>query len=166
MSRERELQIALDAVRTAAAVCGNIQRDVSGDVLEKEDRSPVTVADFASQAVVCRALQAAFPGIPIVAEEDATDLRRRENRPLLERIECELAAVGVSGTGDEICTWIDRGGAQADTLQYWTLDPIDGTKGFLRGEQYAVSLALLVAGRIELGVVACPNLSAGKAESR
>lgn len=40
----------------------------------------------------------------------------------------------------------------------WTLDPIDGTKGFLRGGQYAVCLALLVDSRVELGVIGCPNL--------
>lgn len=40
----------------------------------------------------------------------------------------------------------------------WALDPIDGTKGFLRGEQYAVCLALLVDARVELGVIGCPNL--------
>ena len=40
----------------------------------------------------------------------------------------------------------------------WTLDPIDGTKGFLRGEQYAVCLALLVDARVQLGVTGCPNL--------
>ena len=41
----------------------------------------------------------------------------------------------------------------------WTLDPIDGTKGFLRGEQYAVCLALIVDAKVELGVIGCPNLS-------
>ena len=40
----------------------------------------------------------------------------------------------------------------------WTLDPIDGTKGFLRGEQYAVCLALLVDSSVEVGVIGCPNL--------
>lgn len=40
----------------------------------------------------------------------------------------------------------------------WTLDPIDGTKGFLRGGQYAVCLALLVDARVALGVIGCPNL--------
>ena len=43
-------------------------------------------------------------------------------------------------------------------LGFWTLDPIDGTKGFLRGGQYAVCLALLVDARVELGVIGCPNL--------
>ncbi|KAF9898934.1 hypothetical protein BX616_003438 [Lobosporangium transversale] len=40
----------------------------------------------------------------------------------------------------------------------WALDPIDGTKGFLRGEQFAVCLALIVDGQVELGVMGCPNL--------
>jgi 3'(2'), 5'-bisphosphate nucleotidase len=40
----------------------------------------------------------------------------------------------------------------------WTLDPIDGTKGFLRGGQFAVCLALIVGGNVQLGVMGCPNL--------
>lgn len=42
-------------------------------------------------------------------------------------------------------------------LGFWTLDPIDGTKGFLRGGQYAVCLALIVDGKVKIGVLACPN---------
>lgn len=40
----------------------------------------------------------------------------------------------------------------------WTIDPIDGTKGFLRGEQYAVCLAFLVDAEVQVGVLGCPNL--------
>ena len=40
----------------------------------------------------------------------------------------------------------------------WALDPIDGTKGFLRGGQYAVCLGLLVDGLVVVGVMGCPNL--------
>lgn len=40
----------------------------------------------------------------------------------------------------------------------WALDPIDGTKGFLRGGQYAVCLALMVDGDVKVGVLGCPNL--------
>ncbi|KAH9987616.1 hypothetical protein BJV74DRAFT_951621 [Russula compacta] len=50
----------------------------------------------------------------------------------------------------------DAGGRRSGRM--WTLDPIDGTKGFLRGGQYAVCLALLVDARVELGVIGCPNL--------
>ena len=40
----------------------------------------------------------------------------------------------------------------------WTIDPIDGTKGFLRGEQYAVCLSLIVDSKVQVGVIGCPNL--------
>jgi 3'(2'), 5'-bisphosphate nucleotidase len=41
------------------------------------------------------------------------------------------------------------------------LDPIDGTKGFLRGNQYAVALALIENGQVQIGVLGCPNLEEG-----
>lgn len=37
-------------------------------------------------------------------------------------------------------------------------DPIDGTKGFLRGDQFAVALALLDEGRPVVSCLGCPNL--------
>ena len=43
-------------------------------------------------------------------------------------------------------------------LGMWTIDPIDGTKGFLRGEQYAVCLSLIVDSIVQVGVIGCPNL--------
>ncbi|MFP6656068.1 MAG: 3'(2'),5'-bisphosphate nucleotidase, partial [Myxococcota bacterium] len=56
--------------------------------------------------------------------------------------------------------WIDLGGAEPDGSieRYWTLDPIDGTKGFLRGGQYAIALGLIENGQVVLGVLGCPNL--------
>ncbi len=42
---------------------------------------------------------------------------------------------------------------------FWTLDPIDGTKGFLRGQQYAIALARIEGGRVTHGIMGCPNLS-------
>lgn len=54
---------------------------------------------------------------------------------------------------------IDRGNyAGGAKGRHWALDPIDGTKGFLRGGQYAVCLALIVDGIVQVGVVGCPNL--------
>jgi len=42
--------------------------------------------------------------------------------------------------------------------RFWTIDPVDGTAGFLRAEQYAVCLALVQDGKVILGVLGCPNL--------
>lgn len=154
----RELSVGLAAVKRAAAVCRAVQQQITPDVLEKKDRSPVTVADFASQAVVCKAVREGFARDPIIAEEDAKALREGESANLLAQVVEHVGRVEAGASADDVCRWIDFGGAKDDADRLWTLDPIDGTKGFLRKEQYAISLALIVGGRIDLAVLACPNL--------
>ena len=58
---------------------------ISPDVLAKKDKSPVTVADFGSQALICRTLAEAFPDDPVIAEEDAAELKTRETPPSSNR---------------------------------------------------------------------------------
>jgi 3'(2'), 5'-bisphosphate nucleotidase len=63
-------------------------------------------------------------------------------------------------TRSDVFNSIDLGQYQGSkTGRFWTLDPIDGTKGFLRGGQYAVCLALIDNGHVQLGVIGCPNLT-------
>ena len=155
---ERELQSALTAVRQAAIVCRSVQSAITTESLAKKDKSPVTVADFASQAIICRQLQLDFPNDPVIGEEGAAELRLPPGSDFLNRVVRECAAAGVVATAVEVCDWIDRGGASEYSPRFWTLDPIDGTKGFLRKEQYAISLALIVNGQIEIGILGCPNM--------
>src|SRR5205814_191378 len=46
--------------------------------------------------------------------------------------------------------------------RYWALDPIDGTKGFLRDDQYAIALALIEDGQVQWGFLCCPVLPFGR----
>ncbi len=154
----KELTAAVAAVRAASALCAAVQAQISPEVLEKKDRSPVTVADFGSQALVCKAIRQAFPNDPIIAEEDAGALRETENTELLDRVVANVRSQEPGASADDVCRWIDFGGASEYADRYWTLDPIDGTKGFLRKEQYAVSLALIVDGKITVAALGCPNL--------
>ncbi len=160
MDRSAELKVAIEAVRSASRICRAVrERLVQADTLEKKDRSPVTVADFASQAVICAHLGRQLPDDAVVGEEDAAELRAAAGSnvraAVVERVGAEI---GQSVGDDEVLAWIDRGAAAARGERYWTLDPIDGTKGFLRGEQYAVALALIEHGEVVLGVLGCPNL--------
>jgi 3'(2'), 5'-bisphosphate nucleotidase len=154
----RERHCALEAVREAAALCRLVQRRLAREAMAKADKSPVTVADFGSQALIGRALGEAFPDDPLIAEEDAAELRREEHAGLLAEVESCVRALRPEADAGSICQWIDRGGGATFTRRFWTLDPIDGTKGFLRKEQYAVALALVVDGRIAVAALACPNL--------
>ena len=157
-SFQRELQTAVTAVRQAAIVCRSVQAAITTESLAKKDKSPVTVADFASQAVICRRLQLDFPDDPVIGEEGAAELKLSSGVDFLNRTVHECAAAGIVASAVEVCDWIDRGGASEYSPRFWTLDPIDGTKGFLRKEQYAISLALLIDGQIEIGVLGCPNM--------
>jgi 3'(2'), 5'-bisphosphate nucleotidase len=152
-----EIKFALETVRQAALLVRSIQTELVTASITKEDRSPVTIADFASQALVAAMLEQSFPNDPLVAEEDSSTLRQPSSEQMLSTICSFLHPALPQTTPDRLCAWIDRGQDSADH-RFWTLDPIDGTKGFLRGDQYAVALALLVDGKVQVGVLGCPRL--------
>ena len=158
MNYKSELQTAIKAVEKASALCKVVQANlVSEESMQKKDKSPVTVADFGAQAIVIHELKKTFPNDPIVAEEDAKELG---SDPLLERIMEHLDSHLPGLSEEEIVATINMGRHDGGKEgRFWTLDPIDGTKGFLRKQQYAVALALIENGEVVLGVLGCPNLS-------
>jgi 3'(2'), 5'-bisphosphate nucleotidase len=157
-----ERQAALEAVRLASHVCLAVQRRwVAGATLSKGDKSPVTVADYAAQAVVSHLLARRFPHVPLVGEEDAAALRA--NPELAAKVLAAVQTVSPELDLETALAAIDRGVHEGGPEgSFWVLDPIDGTKGFLRQEQYAVALALIVDGQVVLGALGCPNLPDGR----
>lgn len=153
-----EIQFALHAVRQAALLAQTIQAEMVTPALTKEDRSPVTVADYAAQALVGALLSETFPNDVVVAEEDAGTLRQAAAAHTLEQTTHFVRQIFPHAAPESVLRWIDHGRVDA-AQRFWTLDPIDGTKGFLRGEQYAVALALVVKGQVQIGVLGCPNLT-------
>lgn len=168
-SYARELAVAEASVLRAAAVTKTVQSTVTG--VAKEDQSPVTVADFAAQALLIAGLRQAFPDDSFVGEEDAMQLRRdpalvsavyglvQRAPPVVEGSSSSLLASPASV--DDTLALIDNGGrgtGGAGSRRFWVMDPVDGTKTFLRRQQYAVSLALIEDGREVVGVLCCPNL--------
>ena len=77
---QREFDVALGVVRDAAALARAIQGQGRARPSTKADRSPVTVADFAVQALIADRLARAFPDDALVAEEDAAMLLRPGGR--------------------------------------------------------------------------------------
>ncbi len=148
----------VDAVRAACRICRAVQGELqAADSVQKKDKSPVTVADLAGQAVVAERLARALPRVELVAEEDSAHLR--EDPALLANVVQRVRAEWPEAGDGDVLAAIDRGrGKGGPGTRFLTLDPIDGTKGFLRGEQYAVALALVEDGRPVVGVLGCPNL--------
>jgi len=157
---EIERDFALETVREAVQICRLVQSEITVGRWDKEDRTPVTVADLAVQAVVSGALSERFPDTPLMGEEESKELREPRWADLLASVAQHVHIVRKEKpSSDTILDWIERGQQPIDTAgRYWILDPVDGTKGFLRKEQYAIALALIEKGEILLGVLACPNL--------
>lgn len=161
------LDSARAAVFHACSICRSVQKDLASIRSHvKDDKSPVSVADFASQAVIARTLAESLPGaLRLVAEESAQTLREQRQagvHELVDEVMRVVHRVWPNAGADEVLDAIDLGAADPphdSTHGFWTLDPIDGTKGFLRGGQYAVSLAWIENGTPIIGVLGCPNLA-------
>jgi len=168
MTRRYELE-RCEAVRVVVKACTvsrRVQDRMDDDEEEKllstqkADASPVTVADFAVQALLLSQLHKLFPEDCFIAEESSGALRA--DKRLLDEVLDEVNGVlpvPDHMTSDELCEAIDLGRhSGGDGRRTWVLDPIDGTKGFLRKEQYCVALGLLDHGRVRVGILGCPNL--------
>lgn len=165
----KELEVAQLAVQRAARLTKRVFHEKAKGTVSKDDKSPVTIGDFGAQALIIAALRHHFPSDEIVAEEEAAQLRA--DAPLRDQIwelvrtthlddaDAEAFLGGAIPDADAMLDIIDRGGSQGGARgRIWAIDPIDGTKGFLRGGQYAVCLGLLVDGDVKVGVLGCPNL--------
>lgn len=169
MSYENELHIAQLAVQRATLLTQRVFREKVKGTLSKEDKSPVTIGDFAAQALIIHAIRKNFPRDEIVGEEEASTLR--ENQALTSQIWELVRGARLEDPGaeeelggpvenvEQMLQAIDQGNSDGGAKgRIWALDPIDGTKGFLRGGQYAVCLALIEDGNVKVGVLGCPNL--------
>ncbi|EFX02152.1 myo-inositol-monophosphatase [Grosmannia clavigera kw1407] len=163
----KELEVAIGVVKQAARISQEVLPDQDKGAIEKDDNlGPVTVGDFAIQALLTASLHHAFPEDGFVGEEAASALR--ENAALCERVWGLVQSAGdqdedgfctIPASKEDMCDMIDRCQTAPGPGRVWVFDPIDGTKTFLRREQYAINVALLVDGKQTVAVVGCPLLS-------
>lgn len=155
---EPEVLFASGVVEQASRLAQEVRYAMAAKDITKSDCSPVTVADFAVQALVAHTLGEIFPEAVLVGEESAAALRAPENAEVLSLVAQFTARFVPGATEATVCAWIDQGTGEPGE-RFWTLDPIDGTKGYLRGGQYAVALALIEQGQVVLGALGCPALA-------
>jgi 3'(2'), 5'-bisphosphate nucleotidase len=152
--------IAGEVVRDATRFMRSAEPSAIACTLIKPNGSPVTVGDFVVQAFVASRLAGHFPADPLVAEEDASALRADATNRVRDGV-VRLVGHMLPGTEvepEQVLAWIDLGRGACGP-RFWTLDPVDGTKGLLCGGQYVIALALVVRGTVEIGIVGCPRLS-------
>ena len=121
--------LILPALEAVALLAGDAIMEIyrTGFAVErKDDDSPVTEADRRAEAIILPILAELFPGIPAVAEEEASAGRIPE-----------------IGDGP-----------------FWLIDPLDGTKEFIkRNGEFTVNIGLVAEGVPRAGVVFAPALS-------
>ncbi|PVI07821.1 carbohydrate phosphatase [Periconia macrospinosa] len=180
-----EHSLALQTIHAASRLTKQVLRSVSNNVSAetKADESPVTIADFAAQALIISALHAAYPDDSFLGEESADQLRSNDDLAtsvwqLVQREAAQLgdvqhvqhAPAGTTAAAnvrltlptskEQMLDLIDLGtNTQTKSGRVWVMDPVDGTATFMTGNQYAVCLCLLVDGVQKLGVIGCPNLA-------
>ncbi|HHJ50484.1 MAG TPA: 3'(2'),5'-bisphosphate nucleotidase [Phaeodactylibacter sp.] len=99
------------------------------EVVEKEDSSPLTLADRRSHECIVEGLKALEENYPILSEESRQ-----------------------SGS-DSLFPYENR----KDLSRFWLIDPLDGTKEFIkRNGEFTVNIALIENHRPVLGVVYVP----------
>ncbi len=121
MTSDKLLDIAIRAAEAGGEAVMRVYADTF-EVREKDDKTPVTEADLASERIIVALLRAAFPEIPVVSEETAPE-----------------------------------GGFTSPASRFWLVDPLDGTREFIRrNDEFAVLIGLVEHGRPVLGVVHGP----------
>jgi 3'(2'), 5'-bisphosphate nucleotidase len=146
----------LDAVRRASLLCREVQKS---HIIEnaKAFSEPVTIADYGSQAIINRAIRAAFPQDSIMAEENGAQfmaLVSDEQKQMIAQL--VSVALGQAVTVTEIATWLDYANYSGHEGRVWVIDPIDGTKGFLAHRHYCVAVGILEDGQPNAAVMGCP----------
>ena len=149
------------AAAAAIAAVGDPSRLAADSVMDKGAAGPATVADLAGQVAAIRALRSAEgPRCRIMAEESLDEVDRLGGDALVERVVRALQDAGLALSRNEVrdtlAAGIDAGGADGEC---WALDPLDGTKGYLRGGQFAIAVGLLRDGVPVAGAVAAPRLA-------
>ena len=172
-----EINTAILSVLASCRVTRWLQPNTGSSIatIAKQDASPVTIGDFASQATALKILHNQFSTDMFIAEEGSEVLRADDD--LLNKV---WDAVRAASEGIEsICSWTEKGelltsidygqdigscsssDEETSGRRVWCLDPIDGTKGFLRGRieggQYCIALALLKDGVPIVSILGCPN---------
>ena len=158
------MQAIRAAVRDAVKLCRRVQEQylIANTKFAGDHKEPVTIADYGSQAIICRALMRHFPDDGVVSEESGEQFlqllsaeQRSQALALLEDV------LGGALSETDVVNWLEHGKGKR-TERSWVIDPIDGTKGFIALRHYAIACGALAGGQVAGGIVAAPGYADGE----
>ncbi|MBY8989034.1 MAG: hypothetical protein KGD61_11320 [Candidatus Lokiarchaeota archaeon] len=146
----KELSLAIDLVKRASEITEWFRTKHISSFIKKDD-SPVTLADFASQIYIISQIRKNFPEDQIIAEEESSIFINSNGEEILKKCYNSIQ--------------IDFEENLKETLNYrgpssnrqWTVDPIDGTKGFQKNLAYAVGIGFMIRSEPMICAIGVPN---------
>jgi 3'(2'), 5'-bisphosphate nucleotidase len=146
----KELSLATELVRNAAKITEWFRKK-GFESYQKQNRSPVTLADFASQIFIISKLKTNFPQDQLIAEEDdSAFIDEKAERAINE---C-YSILGLREIENFKRILNYRG---VDSNRQWTIDPIDGTEGFLKNLSYTIGIGFMIDSDPKFSSIAAPN---------
>jgi len=158
------MQAIRAAVRDAVKLCRRVQEHylIANTKSAGDHKEPVTIADYGSQAIICRALMRHFPDDGVVSEESGEQFLQLVSAEQRSQVLALLEdALGSALSERDLVDWLEHGKGKT-TKRSWVIDPIDGTKGFIALRHYAIACGLLVDGQVSGGIVAAPGYADGQ----
>lgn len=126
----------------------------------KEDRTPVTIVDYSIQVIFAYFCHTIYPDSFLFAEENWHFLHQccREDPQFLELVENLVQKIYPDITQEMIFRLIEASSSMPqENKLIWVIDPIDGTKEWIKGGEYCVAIACLDQGQIVLSLLICPE---------
>ncbi len=147
---KKDLEIGTEIIKKASEITEWFRK--SGfEIFEKNDSSPVTIADFASQIYIITKLKELYPKDQIIAEEDAISLIDDKGIKVIRDCFRDLNIHDVA----EVKEILNYRGKSSNRI--WTIDPIDGTRGFQEGLSYALGICLMEKSIPKICAIAVPD---------
>jgi len=146
----KELTLAVDLVKNASKFTEWFKKE-GVSTYKKRDQSPVTMADYASQIFIISRLKEAFPKDEIIAEES--------EQGIIDKISADQIKQCFKKNNfrniPDMEKYLNYRGSSSN--RQWTIDPIDGTKGYMEGLTYAIGIGLMVDSDPRICAICVPN---------
>jgi len=146
----KELSLAVDLVKQASKITEWFRAKNSSSFIKKDD-SPVTLADFASQIFIISNIKKDFPEDQIIAEEESGVFLDSDAENIIKKCYNSLN-ITFKENLEETLNY--RG---SSSKRQWTVDPIDGTKGFQKSLAYAIGMGFMVQAEPTICAIGVPN---------
>ncbi len=145
-----ELSLAVELVKQASKITEWFRTKNYSSFIKKDD-SPVTLADFASQIFIISNIKKYFPEDQIIAEEESSVFLDSDAESIIKRCYTSLN-ITLEENLKETLNY--RG---SSSKRQWTVDPIDGTKGFQKSLAYAIGMGFMVQAKPTICAIGVPN---------